>query len=251
MQCEKCPVGRKAANHGGLDFSILPQFMSKIGYDCHMVGKWHLGFYNESYLPTARGFSSYTGYLGDQEHYKTHKYDRSISDDNVLEAIGKTSKHFYDFMEVTEPNGEYALIAQDAGIQNTSSAEIFVTRAKEVLEDAAAAPAGALFLYMAWQNVHGPLDMVTEDYWTEYATEEQVNKFRNIPSWTRRHFGGLTVQLDYAVQQVGAQVFVRNSTCMHATHSPERKHAHTSLASTYIHRWSRLSTRALASRKLS
>lgn len=49
-----------------LKHTILPSYMQDLGYSCHMVGKWHIGFYNELFLPTARGFETYLGYLGDQ-----------------------------------------------------------------------------------------------------------------------------------------------------------------------------------------
>ena len=34
------------------NMTLMPEHLRNLGYDTHIVGKWHLGFCNESYLPT-------------------------------------------------------------------------------------------------------------------------------------------------------------------------------------------------------
>ena len=41
--------------------TLLPQHLVNLGYSTHHIGKWHLGYYNESYLPTRRGYHSFFG----------------------------------------------------------------------------------------------------------------------------------------------------------------------------------------------
>lgn len=41
--------------HGlGLNEILLPEYLKKTGYSTHIVGKWHLGHCNSSYLPQNR-----------------------------------------------------------------------------------------------------------------------------------------------------------------------------------------------------
>lgn len=51
---------------------LMPKAFKIIGYQTHMVGKWHLGYVNESCTPWRRGFDSYLGYLNGNEGYYHH-----------------------------------------------------------------------------------------------------------------------------------------------------------------------------------
>ena len=35
-------------------FKLMPEHLKKLGYSSHVMGKWHLGYCNTSYLPTNR-----------------------------------------------------------------------------------------------------------------------------------------------------------------------------------------------------
>ncbi|XP_023324509.1 arylsulfatase I [Eurytemora carolleeae] len=48
------------------DLSLLSEQLQDQGYNCSALGKWHLGFCSEEYLPTNRGFNYFSGlYVGD------------------------------------------------------------------------------------------------------------------------------------------------------------------------------------------
>ena len=46
------------------DETLIPGFLSPLGYKTHLVGKWDIGHYAPQFWPTQRGFDSYFGMLG-------------------------------------------------------------------------------------------------------------------------------------------------------------------------------------------
>jgi len=57
------------------EFTLLPEYLKKLNYSTHIVGKWHLGFKRWCYTPTHRGFDSFFGYYNGVIGYYDHGAD--------------------------------------------------------------------------------------------------------------------------------------------------------------------------------
>ena len=94
------------------------------------VGKWHVGNYNWSWTPEARGFKSFYGYYTGAEDYFTH----------VSTAGG------YDMQQADEGGAGNA----DWTAVGTYSTELPIKKAVELIEAHAAAKSGKpMYLYLA------------------------------------------------------------------------------------------------------
>lgn len=58
---------------------ILPQYLETAGYERHAIGKWHLGFCEEKYTPTFRGFESFVGFYQGHIDYFSHESKETVS----------------------------------------------------------------------------------------------------------------------------------------------------------------------------
>lgn len=56
------------------DLKLMPEYFKDLGYQTHMIGKWHLGLSETSAWPTAKGFDSYYGFLGGWIDFYTHVF---------------------------------------------------------------------------------------------------------------------------------------------------------------------------------
>ena len=75
-----------------LNETLLPQYLAKVGYSAHAVGKWHLGYTTWSHTPTFRGFESFYGYYNCAEDYYTHS------------VPGQNATYGLDFHDDPSPN---------------------------------------------------------------------------------------------------------------------------------------------------
>ena len=167
-----------------LNETTMAQTLAKAGYDCHAVGKWHLGFYKWGMTPTFRGFNSYTGFYSGGEDYSTHM-----------------SSHAYDMRRDPEPNcgaGCSQIAADLKGVYSTTaftSAAVAVVQKHAAAATAAAATAAAkpLFLYLAYQGVHAPAE----------APAHYVDAYRaSIKDTKRRTFAGMLSAVDEGIGNV-------------------------------------------------
>jgi len=153
------------------NFTLMPEYFKEIGYRTHAIGKWHLGFCNENYLPTRRGFDTFYGfYLGEEDHYvhnrEPHKGDKTPG---------------YDFRNQDDV---------DYSANGTYSSILFGERAVKVIEDHAQNHANdPLFMYLPFQNVHTPSQVPIE--------YEEL--YPNIKDKKRRVLSGMVSAMDDSV----------------------------------------------------
>ncbi|CAN8030581.1 unnamed protein product, partial [Ixodes persulcatus] len=119
-----------AEPHGlPINVTIMPEHLKNLGYATHMIGKWNLGCYKESYTPIRRGFDTFYGFLNGGEDY----YDHTI-------LFVSTGLDFWDGMTPVRNESHHY------------STDLFTKKALSLIKDHDQAK--PMFLYFSHQAVH-------------------------------------------------------------------------------------------------
>ena len=160
-------------NPGGADLrmTLLPATLKKSGYATAMTGKWHVGARSAANLPINRGFDSHLGFLkGGEDHYSQHSRD-----------VGGVSVDLWRDQ------------APAYGLNGTHSVYLYGGEAVRVIHAHAASSTAPLFMYIAWQAAHTPL---------EAPPGFHVPAKNDTKKGTRARMNGLVAALDEGVANV-------------------------------------------------
>lgn len=156
-----------------LGIRILPEYLRDLGYETHLVGKWHLGSYMKSLTPPQRGFDSFYGFYYGEEDYYSH----NVTYENHTGL---------DFWFNEEPRW------RDSGKYSTM---LFTERAQEIIRNRRK----PLFLYVAYQAPHGSGGPEALQ-----APARNVFKFPYIGEEQRTLFAGMIDTVDESVGKLFA-----------------------------------------------
>ncbi|KAL5009447.1 hypothetical protein ScPMuIL_011752 [Solemya velum] len=157
-----------------LNETIMPQYLNKLGYRSHMIGKWHLGFFANEYTPLYRGFESHYGYYLGCEDYFDHSSEANLN------YWGWDWRRGQDIL--LNETGQY-------------STDLFTKEAVKVITNHD--PSEPLFLFLPYQAVHSG-----NQYDALQAPQHYVDRFPHIKNIQRRLFAGMVSAMDDSVGTV-------------------------------------------------
>ncbi|XP_077534706.1 arylsulfatase J-like [Haemaphysalis longicornis] len=155
-----------------LEHKLLPQHLKDLGYETHIVGKWHLGSFSKECTPTYRGFDTFYGFYSGALDYYNH----------TIRMYGHVG---LDFWFGSEP------LWNETGHYSTT---LFTERAKSLIRDRNKSK--PFFLYFSHQATHSGIDV-------KYAAPvRNIEKFLYIGEEERIMYAALLDTLDESVGEV-------------------------------------------------
>ena len=176
------------ANSWGLNLNetTLAEVLSDSGYKTHIIGKWHLGHCNPHYLPSARGFDTFTGFLDGSEYYWSKH--------------SETENHLTDFLTMDKD----CYYAYDGEQKHNYSTWLYRDIAKQIIVEHD--QTNPLFLYIAFQAVHSPF-IDSDEYANgipEWYVGEKVSKViaSTVVGERREQFARALYILDSSIKEI-------------------------------------------------
>jgi len=146
---------------------MMPAYLKDLGYNTHMLGKWHLGMCRKECTPGWRGFDTFSGAMAGQGHYFNHTTEEGAYDWFNMEKIDRSAAgtHSQDLIQ----DGAVKIIRENDG-------------------------KNPFFMYLAFHNTHSPMEP-KEEFLEYYKDIEDISN-------TRRGYLGLLSGMDYVIGKI-------------------------------------------------
>lgn len=120
-----------------LDETTVAEVLQHNGYTTYMFGKWNLGNASPRYVPTARGFDYFMGFLNGYQFY----WSKLVPDDISYRDISYSDKNCFYMYDSSDMEHYSTHLYQDKAI--------LAIQTHDFVES-------SMFLYLAFQAVHNP-----------------------------------------------------------------------------------------------
>jgi len=164
----------------------LAEVLKSHGYSTYMLGKWNLGHFHPKYLPSARGFDYFMGFMCGESYYWSKK-----------------SPQFPRFTDLLygDANCYYGYDGED---KHNYSTYLYRDKALNVIDHHNFAK--PLFMYLAFQAVHDPFyddRIYTSGIPSGYLSDEVHTKImKGVVGRKRRQYAMALNVMDSAVESI-------------------------------------------------
>jgi len=133
---------QSATEPGGLDLdeTTIAEALQDAGYTTYMFGKWNMGNQSPRYLPTARGFDYFLGYMDSSNNYWSKKLPLEDGGNEYVDFTYADKTCYYAYDAPDRDDYSTSLYAQHAATSISS-------------HDFDESP---MFMYISFQAVHNP-----------------------------------------------------------------------------------------------
>ena len=167
--------------------TLMPEVLQGEGYSTYMLGKWNLGHFSPRFLPTARGFDYFLGFLSGETYYWSKLCPQQTG---VVDLMYADSNCYYGY---------------DGGDMHEYSTFLYRDKAVKVIRnhDFDSKP---LFMYLSFQGVHDPYhdhNQFTNGIPKDYLTDTVYNAIHTgVVGRERRQYAMSLALMDDAVKRV-------------------------------------------------
>jgi arylsulfatase A-like enzyme len=157
--------------------TTLADVLGKVGYQCGLIGKWHLGAHPDLH-PLQRGFHEFFGHLGGGHRY----FPEELTIKNTRDARNEADSYRLWILRNHEPVRTTRYLTDEF----SDEAVRFIGRHKD----------HPFFLFLAYNAPHSPLQ----------APDEYLARFSNLKNERRRIYAAMVSAVDDGVGRVLAQL---------------------------------------------
>ncbi|KAJ8680583.1 hypothetical protein QAD02_016370 [Eretmocerus hayati] len=177
------PLGGGEPRGVPLNITLLPEYLRRLGYSTHLVGKWHLGYMTKDYTPTRRGFDTFYGCYNGWITYFSHLHFQKVADD--LPLISGYDLH-RDKPETLKPEYDYNYMT-----------DLITDEAVRIIKDNGNKK--SIFMEISHVAVHASEGNDTLEVRNMTEIDES---FPHIKDISRRKYAGMMKAMDESIGQV-------------------------------------------------